>query len=124
MSRFGNFIGWLFFFAMQAAYDTFVIWGLATYGVADSFVSDTTTLILLAVPTLLVINAILMIPVAIFGFSIFKKKETKPEYGLGKRFSGMFQKDRNEEDIERWFKENITEEKVERWFKEKFNKEE
>ncbi|HUT79774.1 MAG TPA: hypothetical protein VMZ29_01120 [Candidatus Bathyarchaeia archaeon] len=124
MNRISKFIGWLFFFAMQAAFDTFVIWGLVTYNLADTFVSDKTTIILIAVPTLIVVNIVLMIPAAIFSSGIFKKKERKPDFGMGRRFSGLFQKERKEEDVERWFKENITEEKIERWFKEKFNKEE
>ena len=118
MSRIGKFIGWLFFFALQAAYDTFVIWGLVNFG-NGGFVSEKTTAILIAVPTLIVINVLLMIPATIFWYGIFKKKEEK-EFKVKDRVSGWFKKEVKEEDIEKWFKENITEEKIEQWFKDKF----
>jgi hypothetical protein len=118
MSRFGKFIGWLFFFAMQAAYDTFVIRGLVNFGTTGS-VSEKTTAILIAVPTLIVINILLMIPAGIFFSGIFKKEEKK-EFKMPDKISGWFKKDVKEDDIEKWFKENITEEKIEQWFKDKF----
>ncbi|NHK31167.1 MAG: hypothetical protein FK730_07430 [Asgard group archaeon] len=119
MSRFGKFIGWLIFFAMQAAYDTFVIWGLVNFG-DTGFVSEKATVILIAVPTILVINVLLMIPAGIFFSGIFKKKEEKKGFGIPDKVSGWFKKETKEEDIEKWFKENITEEKIEQWFKDKF----
>ncbi|NHJ47503.1 MAG: hypothetical protein FK733_06935 [Asgard group archaeon] len=118
MSRFGKFIGWLFFFAMQAAFDTFVIWGLVRFG-DGGFVSEKTTVILIAVPTLIVVNVLLMIPAMIFSAGIFKKEEKKG-FRMPGKVSGWFQKETKEEDIEKWFKDNITEEKIEQWFKDKF----
>lgn len=123
MSRFGNFIGWLIFFAMQAAFDTFVIWGLVTYGETGTFVSDKATIILIAVPTIIVINIILMIPTGILFAGIFKKKEEKKKFKMPEKVSGWFKKEVKEDDIEKWFKENITEEKIEQWFKDKFKTE-
>ena len=120
LSRIGNFFGWLIFFGMQAAFDTFVIWGLATYGETGSFVSDKTTIILIAVPTIIIVNLLLMIPAILFSTGIFKKKEEKKEFKFQEKVSGFFKKDTKEEDFEKWFKENITEEKIETWFKEKF----
>jgi len=118
MNRIAKFLGWLFFFAMQAAYDTFVIWGLVTYGKAGTFVSDKVTVILIAVPTIIAINILLMIPAGIFSAGIFKKKE---ETMFKRQFkpSKWFKKEPKEEDIEKWFKENITEEKIAKWLREK-----
>ncbi|NHJ85854.1 MAG: hypothetical protein FK734_10360 [Asgard group archaeon] len=118
--RFGKFIGWLFFFAMQAAFDTFVIWGLVTYGESGTFISDKTTIILIAVPTIIVINILLAIPGMIFSAGMFKKKDEEKKFKMPDKVSSWFRKeDTKEEDIERWFKENITEEKIAKWFKEK-----
>lgn len=122
MSRISKFFGWLIFFAMQAAFDTFVIWGLVTYGEAGTFVSDKVTIILIAVPTIIIINILLSLPATIFSVGIFKKKEKK-EFKIQDKVSGWFKKEVKEEDIEKWFKENITEEKVAKWFKDKFDAE-
>lgn len=125
MNRFSKFIGWLFFFALQATFDTFLIWGLVTYDEVGTFVSDKTTVILLAVPTLIAVNLLLMIPAMIFSSGMFKKKEER-KFPMKDRMSGWFKGEQKktefkEEDIEKWFKENITEEKISQWFKDKFD---
>lgn len=132
MSRFGKFIGWLFFFAAQAAYDTFVIWGFVNWKNDGPVVSNLATILLIAIPTMIVINLILGIPAMIFSAQTSKKDEEKKGFKMPSKVKNWFKdddakdvvvkEDIKEENIEKWFKENLTEEKVEKWFKDKFGK--
>ncbi|MHA1630998.1 MAG: hypothetical protein ACTSXO_02020 [Candidatus Heimdallarchaeota archaeon] len=122
MNRIAKFLGWLFFFALQAAFDTFVIWGLVTYGQAGTFVSDKTTVILIAVPTIIVVNILLMIPAGLFSVGMFKREKERRGFPAEGKFSRWFKKEAKEEDFEKWFKEHITEEKIVKWLEEKANK--
>ena len=137
MGKFGKFIGWLFFFAMQAAYDTFVIWGFVNWKNNGPVVSNLATILLIAIPTVIVINLIVGIPAMIFSNQMFKKDKDKKDFKMPSKVKNWFKdddakdidakdvvvkEDVKEEDIEKWFKENLTEEKVEKWFKDKFGK--
>ncbi len=116
MNRLSKFIGFLFLFAIQGAYDTFVIWGLVTWGDAASLVSDKTTIILLATPTLLVFNIILGILVLISLSQVSKKEkeeEEKKEFKMPDTIIKWFQKEEEKKEevdfkipdsVVKWFK--------------------
>ena len=122
MSRFGKFIGWLITLAMIAAYDTFVIWGLATWN-NPGLVGNWQTVILLAVPIFVAVNLLFMIPLAIFSFGMGKKEERKG-FKIRDRAAGWFKGgEPKEEKMEQWFKDNLTEEKIGSWIKENLTEE-
>ncbi|MHA1126306.1 MAG: hypothetical protein ACTSO7_12245, partial [Candidatus Heimdallarchaeota archaeon] len=114
------------------AFNLFIIWGLVVWDDAGHWLTNKVVVILVAVPTLLVFNIVLMI----IGFISLaalgsKKEEEKKGFKMPSKVSNWFKGDKKEivakedvkeEDIEKWFKDNLTEEKVEKWFKDKFGK--
>ncbi|MHA1354600.1 MAG: hypothetical protein ACTSR1_05450 [Candidatus Heimdallarchaeota archaeon] len=130
--RIFGFFSFLFFFAIQVAYNLFVIWGLVRWDDAH-WITSKTTAILIAVPTLLVFNIILGIIVMIASASAGKKKEEeKKKFPFADKIGKAFKDEKKEEkDLENkignWFKENFKdekafEEKIGKWFKENVNK--
>jgi len=73
MGKIGNIISRLVFFCLFGSLFTFIIWGIKTWGVSDSFVSERTVIILLSIPSLIIIFGIVMVLGAI------PKKKKKEE---------------------------------------------
>ena len=83
MGKIGKSISRLFTFAVFGAWFTFAIWGLKTWGTADPFVSEKTTVILLSLLTFIGMFILFVIASALGAIGKKKKKEKEEE----KKFS-------------------------------------
>ena len=75
MGKIGKSISLLFTFAAFGAWFTFAIWGLKTWGTADPFVSEKTTIILLSLLTFSGMFILFVIASALGAIGKKKKKE-------------------------------------------------
>ncbi|TET27913.1 MAG: hypothetical protein E3J70_10905 [Candidatus Heimdallarchaeota archaeon] len=116
--KISKFISYLFVLGIQVAYNLFVIWGLHMWDFASPWISHRTTIILLALPTLIVFNTVLMVIVGIAFFSLVKKEEEKKGFKVPDKVSQWF-KGEDKED-----KEFKIPDKVVKWFKEEMKKDE
>ncbi|MGC9779528.1 MAG: hypothetical protein HZR80_09835 [Candidatus Heimdallarchaeota archaeon] len=130
--KLSKFISYLILLGIQVAYNLFVILGLHIWDFSNPWISHRTTIILLALPTIIVFNVVSMIIVGISFFSLVKKEEEeKKGFKMPDKVTQWFKGEAKEEkDIEipdkvtQWFKDLAKEEKdikmpdkVTQWFK-------
>ncbi|NPE09420.1 MAG: hypothetical protein GNW80_14130 [Asgard group archaeon] len=115
--KISKFISYLIVLGIQVAYNLFVIWGLHMWDFASPWISHRTTIILLALPTMIVFNIVLMIFVAIAFFSLVKKEEEKKGFKVPDKVTSWF-KGESKEEKEFKIPEKIISEIKKEWDKE------
>ena len=114
-------ISYLIVLGISVSYNLFTIWGLVIWYDADPWISNRVTLILLIVPTLLVLNVIFLVIVAISFFSLFKKEAEKEESKFSDKISKWF-KDKTQKEPEK--EEFKIPDEVVNWIKNQIKKSE
>ncbi|MCK5183805.1 MAG: hypothetical protein KAQ95_05825 [Candidatus Heimdallarchaeota archaeon] len=112
-----KFISYLIVLAMSVSYNLFTIWGLVQWKNASPWIANRTTVILLTLPTLLVINVIFLIIVSISFFNLVKKEEKKKEFKIPDKVTSWF-KGESKEEKEFKIPEKIISEIKKEWDKE------
>jgi len=126
-------ISYLIILSIQVAYNLFVIWGLVIWNSIDPWISNLTTTLLIAIPTLIVFNVVLMVLVTISFFSIFgkQKEEEKKGFKMPDKVTQWFKGETKEgkdseipDKITQWFKglekedkDSEIPDKITQWFK-------
>jgi len=114
-----KFISYLIALGISVSYNLFTIWGLVMWYDATPWISNRTTIILLAFPTLLVLNIIFLIIVSISFFNLFKKKEEKKEFKIPDKVTQWFKGEAKEDEefkipakVIKWIKEEAAKDKA------------
>lgn len=118
LKKISKFISYLIVLGMSVSYNLFTIWGLVQWKNASPWITNRTTVILLTIPTLLVINVIFLIIVSISFFNLVKKEEEKKGFKVPDKVSQWFKGEEKED------KEFKIPDKVVKWFKDEMKKDE
>lgn len=104
---------------MSVSYNLFTIWGLVQWKNASPWITNRTTVILLTIPTLLVINVIFLVIVSISFFNLVKKDEKKKEFKIPDKVTSWFKGESKEDEefkipdkVIKWIKEEAAKAKA------------